>query len=381
MFVVAYLYNNNGMASWCWEIAHALHEIGQPVLLVCSTTVDLPGQPSVDILRFDPEGTDSTTETKLSRFTREFRRLSDRPSPLIRELDQVFQKQGVTPTAYLLNQSDLQDSRVNVPQYVVAWAYPTSLRAYLGKIGKQTEWRFSTQTVRTFLDAIGWWRKDWRAYKQATSVLPVSKQLGCELTSKGVINHVIYPGTSGSVDQPDYQTPLRKRLLMAAVNLEEPRKRIRWMIQILKSIHAQDFSITLVGQASPTFQEWVGAQNFPVTFTGLLPRDQLQKLMRQHDIFLFGSCLDDWGYIQVEAMSQGLIVVVPKLSPFDEIVGDAGMLYSSFSAQDFKSKVLHLLASDLQLMKQKSWESAKFHQLRQVILTQLRQAILTKFGT
>jgi hypothetical protein len=36
MFVVAYLYNDNGMASWCWEAAHALHELGQPVLLICA---------------------------------------------------------------------------------------------------------------------------------------------------------------------------------------------------------------------------------------------------------------------------------------------------------------------------------------------------------
>src|ERR1700716_1427295 len=51
MWLVGYLYNNNGMGTWCWEAAHALADAGESVTLVCSPTVSLPGPTTIPILR------------------------------------------------------------------------------------------------------------------------------------------------------------------------------------------------------------------------------------------------------------------------------------------------------------------------------------------
>src|ERR1035441_795773 len=51
--VVAMLYNRNGMAAWCWEAAHALHEQGRSVILIASADVPLPGIPEVEVVRVD----------------------------------------------------------------------------------------------------------------------------------------------------------------------------------------------------------------------------------------------------------------------------------------------------------------------------------------
>jgi len=359
MFVVAYLYNNNGMASWCWEAAHALYEMHQPVLLVCSNEVELPGTPVVEVLRFNPQTGGYRRKDLLSRIAGELGRLSGESSGFVYLLHQHLQELGIEPSAYFLNQSNLQDPRVDVPQYMTAWAYPTSLKGYLSKVGKLTGWKISKPIgiLRTYFDAVGWWKKDWRAYRNATSVLAVSQRLSTELVSQGIRGHIVHPGTSISAYELRESANNVCQVLIAAEDLEEPRKRVRWMINALKSSTHINFSLTLVGHASDAFKKWV-CDDFPAKFTGHLPRNQLQNLMAEHDVFLFGSCHDDWGYVLVEAMSQGLVIVAPKISPFDEIVEDTGILYSLASEKEFAGKVLELCNSNLFSQRKSAWKRA-----------------------
>lgn len=360
MFVVAYLYNNNGMASWCWEAAHALHEMGQPVLLVCSNEVELPGTPVVEVLRFNPQAGGHRRKDLLSRIAGELERLSGESSGFVYLLHQHLQELDITPSAYFLNQSNLQDPRVDVPQYMTAWAYPTSLKGYLSKVGKLTGWRISKPIgiLRAYFEGVGWWKKDWRAYRNAISVLAVSQRLSNELASQGIRGHIVHPGTSIGVPKLRDSANDVCQVLIAAVDLEDTRKRVRWMINTLKSGTNRNFSLTLVGHANDTFKRWVCGDDFPAKFTGHLPRNQLQGLMAEHDVFLFGSCLDDWGYVLVEAMGQGLIIVAPDISPFDEIVGDTGILYSLGSEKEFRDKVFELCNSNLFSQRQSAWERA-----------------------
>ena len=361
MYVVGYLYNNNGMASWCWEAAHAMTEAGLPVLLVVSSEVKLPGNPKVDILRFDQPYLTANNKSFLKLIQNEISRLSNQSSGFVGSLHIYLQSKGINPTAYFLNQSNLQDPSITVPQHVVAWAYPTSLLAYVSKIGKLTGWKPSKNFIRTCLDSVGWWRKDWRAYRSATSVLAVSEQLNNELKIHGIKTRVVYPGTyvQEVFISQSFNNDRKPRLLIVSVGLEDSRKRVRWMLQALKLNPARNYSLSLIGFASDDFKEWVHQDEFPVNFLGLLPRDEVQKVMAEHDIFLFGSCLDDWGYVLVEAMSQGLAVIAPNIHPFNEIVGETGSLYSVDSQSDFCQKLNILLADDLSLKKYAAWERAK----------------------
>jgi glycosyltransferase involved in cell wall biosynthesis len=272
----------------------------------------------------------------------------------------------------------LQDPSIHVPQYVVGWAYPTSLGGYLSKIGKFTGWKVSKEAVRQSLESIGWWRKDWRAYRSATSVLAVTQKLGADLICQGVRVHIVHPGTSICKNKPCEHDVQPCRLLIAAVDLEDPRKRVGWMIDALKSGTYRDYNLTLVGHASDAFKSWVCSDSFPAEFTGYLPRNQLQNLMAEHDIFLFGSCLDDWGYVLVEAMSQGLSIVAPDISPFDEIVGNAGILYSLNSAKELREKVFELSHSDLLPRRQIAWQRANNLFSRQAFGQSLVTAFLEK---
>ena len=86
MYVVGYLYNNNGMASWCWEAAHAMTEAGLPVLLVVSSEVKLPGNPKVDILRFDQPYLTANNKSFLKLIQNEISRLSNQSSGFVGSL-------------------------------------------------------------------------------------------------------------------------------------------------------------------------------------------------------------------------------------------------------------------------------------------------------
>ncbi|MCB0196586.1 MAG: glycosyltransferase family 4 protein, partial [Anaerolineae bacterium] len=142
---------------------------------------------------------------------------------------------------------------------------------------------------------------------------------------------------------------------------EEPRKRTKWMLDAISKAEMvkDEFSVTLVGNASQEFQEWVLQKNLNLTFRGYVAREELLSIMSEHDIFLFGSCLDDWGYVLIEAMSQGLCVIAPDLSPFDEIVGDPSLLYSPYSTKDFIKTVEQVISDDLQTKRRVSWERAQ----------------------
>ncbi|HEY2584251.1 MAG TPA: glycosyltransferase family 4 protein [Tepidisphaeraceae bacterium] len=342
MWVVAYLCNTNGMASWCWEAAHALAEQGEAVLLVCSHAAPLPGPSAVPVLRFDePSPRRLGTVAKVMR---ELRRLSTRPSMFLRALHAELVRGGQTPRAYLLNSTLYPDPAVPAPQFVVGWAYPTTFASYARKVTTYTRPSLSRHFVRGMLDTLGWYRKDWSAYRRATGVMAVSARLDDDLRAHGVRSAVVHPGTAvngAAAAAPAAREEGTARLVIAAADLDEPRKRVRWMLDALAGGSRADRELLLVGAASEALRNRAARLPIPVRFTGPVPRDRVQELMRDRDLFLFGSRLDDWGYVLVEAMSQGLAVVAPRLSPFDEIAGDgaAGMLYDPFDPASFRTAV------------------------------------------
>ena len=105
------------MASWCWEAANALAEIGEEVTLVCAPGLDLPKVSNVNIVTFLPP----ESVSRKNKILREFERLSAKTSGFVYHLHHHLQHTGLMPSVYVLNQSDLLDTRIDVPQHVVAW--------------------------------------------------------------------------------------------------------------------------------------------------------------------------------------------------------------------------------------------------------------------
>jgi hypothetical protein len=346
------------MATWCWEAAHALHEMGQNVVLVAGPEVSLPGSPSVEVIRIAIQDRPACRPGRLGKAVLTARSLlAAGLDGSLQQIHSVLAARGMMPAAYILNQSTLVDPSVLCPQIVAAWSFPVSFFGYLRKTPALVPDRSLKSFIRTALSAIGWWRKDWSAYRTADSVLPVTEALLRELHRKSVTAYLAYPGAAGG------PLPDRKgggiRLLMAAVNLKEPRKRILWMLDALKKMDLPEGTVLqLAGEPDEPLRRAAAQLSCPAEFLGRLERQELQQVMRRADIFCFGSRLDDWGYVLVEAMANGLVPVAPAISPFDEIMGKVGFGYNPQSKDDFARALVSAASSSLMEKRREAWERA-----------------------
>jgi glycosyltransferase involved in cell wall biosynthesis len=345
--VVALLYNQNGMASWCWEAAHALHELGRSVLLVAALDVPLPGTPEVEVVRIDIAARSAQRRIGIGKALSSARSLLGAgPDGLLQRIHADLAARGVQPSGYIVNQSTLVDPSVACPQLVAAWAYPIELLAYLRKIPLIVPDKSFKSFVRTALSSTGWWRRDWRAYRSADRTLPVTEALLKSLRRRSVSCHLVYPGTC--VGPVAYRPGDGIKLLMAAANLADSRKRIVWMLEAMKEMcPPSGVVLQLAGEPDDTVRRAAAAISFPVEFLGHLKRQELQLVMQKADVFCFGSLLDDWGYVLVEAMANGMVPVAPAISPFDEILYGVGSCYSQLRPGDFIRVLSSVISSDL----------------------------------
>ncbi len=389
--VVAWQYINNGLASWGWEAAHALAESGEDVLLVHAEgfPISPPTHPRVRLLTFSPswaKGSGPVFRLR-RRLGRDIGHVLLTRNGFVYDLHRHLRQNNITPRAYLLNQSDLVDERVATPQYPVAWGYPTDLRGYIEKTSRYTggaPW-WSRKGFGTTRFSLGWYRRDWRAYRRATGgVLSVSERIAADLRAAGVRNVcVVHPGTNVPVwnerdrDKTEAESAGQTlRIITVAVELEDPRKRVRWMLEALHAVSDPKFSLTVVGKASPEFERWATeASRFPICFTGPVSREEAQALMTEQDLFLFGSRVDDWGYVLIEAMGQGITVAAPDQSPFDEILGDTGVLYAPDDKDSLTRHIAALSDRSLESLRRASYERAVQKFSRAAFAQSLRAAI------
>jgi glycosyltransferase involved in cell wall biosynthesis len=359
LLVVAWLYNTTGLGTWCWEAAHALQELGQNVILIAAQNVQLPGIPAVEVARIGLAKTPASGRRGFATATSTVKRhLSAGPDGVLAEIDAFLKSRGVQPGTYLLNESFLVDPHIPCRQIVTAWAYPVDLLSYLRKIPLLVRDGSARSFLHTTFSIIGLWRKDWRGYRAAGSVLPVTKALLSSLHRRSIAANLAYPGTSVGPVKDRGSSEIR--LLMAAVDLNEPRKRIPWMLDAMKGMQPPSgTTLQLVGNPDSSVMRAADQLGFPVEFLGHLMRQDLQEVMQNAHIFCFGSLLDDWGYVLVEAMANGLVPVAPDISPFNEILDGVGVCYNAYSQEDFVRSLNSALACGIPDRGRQAWDRAQ----------------------
>lgn len=346
MIVIGYLYNSNGMATWCIESAYALFEAGKSVLLVCAESrreeIEKASYPFPLYFVSDP-GEKQTSSRWKRAFDFYSSTFSNQSSGWVKRVHSLLLEQGYKPSVYLLNQSNLQDSSVKVAQYVVAWAYPATWQGYLAKCKRQSPQLFSKSFLFSILNALSWYRKDSRAYREATGVLAVSQRLTESLRRKGIKAHLLHPSIRQVECQLTENPSTVKKVLLAAVDLENNQKRIPWVLEAFaKAKEKETLEFHLVGSFS-NLPKHTEAWGLKTVFTGRLKREELLAYMEQMDLFIFGSSFDDWGYVQVEALSKGLKVLAPNISPSDEILANGDMLYEVEDSVELVKKTFNLV--------------------------------------
>ncbi len=375
--VVALLYNTNGMATWCWEGAHALLESGRRVILIAGSDTPLPGTSSVEIIRIAiPERLPSHRSRVSGAISTAGRLVSSASDGLLELIHSDLRNRGISPAAYVLNQSTLVDIAVDCPQVVAAWSFPVSLLSYLQKTPLLVPDKSLRSYARASLSAWGWWRKDWRAYRAAQRVLPVTDAMRGSLEARSISTCLAYPGTFVGPLRP--RLPGGIRLLIAAGNLGEPRKRIVWMLDAMKELRMPSGTVLLLaGEADNSIREAAAKIGFPSELLGRLRRQELQQVMQDAHIFCFGSLLDDWGYVLVEAMANGMVPVAPAINPFNEILKGVGWCYAPHKQAAFANAIQSTASGDLGEQGRLAWKRASLCFSRQAFAQSILNSLKT----
>lgn len=329
LIVVGWLYNSNGMATWCIETARTLKKLRFEVCLVASALHLVPQDLQCNVLIFTLPPADQRLTTRLRRKCLALIEplLPVRGIPhftlfISQELEATGRRVGL----FLLNQSNLVNDRCNIPQLVVAWAWPITLGGYLGKLFLPTQ-----QNIWANLrQLLYWYRMDNTGYRSATAVLAVHPKLVEALQHLNITVELLYPGLAAELNAEKTITDTSVfNILITSANIEDPRKNNRWLIECLSGIQTKlPWKLTLVGQVSESFSLWASEKIPCIEITGLLPRDEALKKFASANLLLFGSALDDWGYVQIEAMSRGLMLMAPDQLPSNVIIESQAFLYA-----------------------------------------------------
>lgn len=334
--IVGYLYNSNGMAAWNIEVATALQSSGHDVVLIHSKEIILNKQYPFRTISFDIE----KNFNFLSRIVFHITRIYNKRYGFAYQLDSHLRSLGIEPGLYLFNQSNLYDSRVLAPQFIKASTYPTTIKNYLKSYFLIADFKNSSvkNLINHFVEVIGWYFTDWYAYKNASGILCHTKSLSDELNTYGVKAYFLPPPILVNHEILNMELNDRPVFLTVALDLEDKRKRISWIIDNFLKSGVQG-ELRIVGSASEQFIAQYSNVKSRIKFLGKVPREEMKDIYAKADIFLFASNSDTWGYVLTEAMSHGLILIAPDLYPYDFIIGDKKYLYPLNDSLEFQRKI------------------------------------------
>jgi glycosyltransferase involved in cell wall biosynthesis len=265
----------------------------------------------------------------------------------VKPIEKAFKnckEKGNAPHLILVAQTDFLWPASPVPQWVVARSWPLSLTGYFKKMNVLKSQPFFSRLH----DLLFWYHMDHKAYRKATGVIAITKQLHHDLKQMGIRSVHVYPCISVPPlrEKPPNQGHLR--LMTAALHIGDKRKNIHWMLSALGRLNRDGhaFSLTIVGDYTTKDAKRIYEQVPHAVLTGRLSREKLLYTMKQHDVFLFASLQENWGYVLAEAIVAGLIIVTPEVYPFTEINPNNNLRYISNNELSFARCIETLMKLD-----------------------------------
>lgn len=140
-----------------------------------------------------------------------------------------------------------------------------------------------------------------------------------------------------------------KPVRLLSVSRLVPEKNIKFLIEVLADLSI-DFEFSLVGSGSQQdeLEKYAAHKNVKINFTGALPKEEIAKLYRNHDIFIFASVSETQGLVIAEALAAGRPVVALHASGVEDAIVDG---YNGFMVKSQEEFILRIkqLVEDEQL--------------------------------
>jgi glycosyltransferase involved in cell wall biosynthesis len=122
-----------------------------------------------------------------------------------------------------------------------------------------------------------------------------------------------------AADEPSGQ------LRLVAVGTLDDRKNLGAAIRAVAEVPGVALTVVGDGPQRRRLETLAAATGAPVSFLGM--RDDVPRILRQHDALVMTSTYEGFGLVAVEAMATGLPVLAPALPGLGDVVGEAGLLH------------------------------------------------------
>lgn len=192
------------------------------------------------------------------------------------------------------------------------------------------------------------------AKKKALSIITVSNFSRDEMVRLYDIDpasvHVIHNGYNTRTSNNTQSQSVQKPYLLYTGRLEHKKNTPRLIdaFAILKKKHAYTGKLVLAGSPGFGIQEvhkriTHHALENSVIEAGWVSEDELTRLMRDADAFIFPSLYEGFGIPVLEAMNAGTAVVCSDIPPLREVAEDAAEFFAPESADAMAASLNHVL--------------------------------------
>jgi len=357
VIVIAYCSTYNGMGVWCTQTALAVAQLGHRSILIKSPDLTLEMPESITVFDF-PEKKSNTnilpdTNLRPNKISSWIKKMEYQDGlGFVPSLVDFCSHKGIHPDFFLFNMLILCNPHVAIQQAAVNWGYPIS---FWKSVYKYFYGSYRPTIILWDLMRFAHWKRD---LKKTPLVISLSKKMHEALQNEGREVYMMPPGVDIPVDIksfPAKESGQVKRFLIVAHNLNQRRKGIKFLVKTLSKVDLESFQCTIVGRGSDHLLKWLKIKIPQIKHFYDLPRHEVLNLMKNHDIFLFGSRFEDWGFVQQEALACGMLVLAPNISPSDEILPDRSYLFKWGSEKSLLEKIDRILSlDDSDLQKEKA---------------------------
>ncbi|GEM_PF-5663857 len=125
------------------------------------------------------------------------------------------------------------------------------------------------------------------------------------------------------------------------------QKGIKLLIQSIDQLQNENIKLTLIGQINEEhYWSIINSRNY-ITHIPYIPNEKLHKYYQQADIFILPSYLDSWGMVTLEAMSNGLpIIVTQNCGSKDAVKHGGGIVINTGNVDELADAINELYSNE-----------------------------------
>lgn len=154
---------------------------------------------------------------------------------------------------------------------------------------------------------------------------------------------VVYNAVSSSLTETSTSTRIKGEKYFLAVSSMDPRKNFIRLIQAFNMVPG--YKLKIAGGVNRVFKDTAFTENVDgIEFLGRVNDEQLRKLYRNAEAFIFPSLYEGFGLPPIEAMAFGCPVLASDIPVLHEVCGDVALYFTPTSPDNIRDCLLKYIS-------------------------------------